>query len=83
MRPANLRLVIARTAALGFAALGCWSMVACAKTPSAGAPALGVFAHATSDQQPIAAIPSAAARANTRRKLAGRIRRLGIETLAV
>jgi len=39
MRPANLRLVIARTAALGFAALGCWSMVACAKTPSAGAPA--------------------------------------------
>jgi protein-disulfide isomerase len=39
MRPANPRLVIARAAALGFAALGCWSIVACAKTPSAGTPA--------------------------------------------
>lgn len=39
MRPANPRLVIVRAAALGFAALGCWSLVACAKTPSAGAPA--------------------------------------------
>src|SRR5262245_35136353 len=39
MRPANPRLLIVRAAALGFAALGCWSMVACAKTPSAGTPA--------------------------------------------
>jgi protein-disulfide isomerase len=39
MRSANPRLVIARAAALGVAALGCWSLVACAKTPTAGAPA--------------------------------------------
>ena len=39
MRPANPRLVIARAAALGIAALGCWSLVACAKTPTAGAQA--------------------------------------------
>ena len=39
MRPANPRLVIARAAVLGFAALGCWSLVACAKTPAAGAQA--------------------------------------------
>jgi protein-disulfide isomerase len=38
MRPANPRLVIVRAAALGVAALGCWSLVACAKTPTAGAP---------------------------------------------
>src|SRR3954451_18868894 len=39
MRSANPRLVIARAAALGVAALGCWSLLACAKTPTAGAPA--------------------------------------------
>jgi protein-disulfide isomerase len=46
MRPANPRLVIARAAALGFAALGCWSLVACAKTPTAGAPAEAATAPA-------------------------------------
>src|SRR3954451_22434294 len=46
MRPANPRLVIARAAALGFAALGCWSLVACAKTPTAGAPAEAATAAA-------------------------------------
>ncbi|HXU04653.1 MAG TPA: thioredoxin domain-containing protein [Polyangia bacterium] len=35
MRPANLRLVIARAAALGAALVGCWSLAACAKTPAA------------------------------------------------
>src|SRR3954464_14321635 len=35
MRPANPRLVIVRVAALGIAALGCWSLAACAKTPAA------------------------------------------------
>ena len=39
MRPASPRVVIARAAALGFAAIGCWSLVACAKTPAAGTPA--------------------------------------------
>jgi protein-disulfide isomerase len=39
MRPANSRLVIVRAAALGIAALGCWSLVACAKTPAAAHPA--------------------------------------------
>ena len=34
MRPANPRLVIVRVAALGIAALGCWSLAACAKTPT-------------------------------------------------
>src|SRR3982750_2072378 len=46
MRPANPRLVIARAAALGIAALGCWSLVACAKTPTAGAPAEAATAPA-------------------------------------
>src|SRR4051812_35893626 len=39
MRPANPRLVILRAAALGIAALGCWSLAACAKTPAAAHPA--------------------------------------------
>jgi protein-disulfide isomerase len=39
MRPANPRQVIVRAAALGFAALGCWSLAACAKTPAAAHPA--------------------------------------------
>ena len=46
MRPANPRLVIARAAALGFAALACWSLAACAKTPTAGAPAEAATAPA-------------------------------------
>jgi protein-disulfide isomerase len=44
MRPANPRLVIARVVALGVAALGCWSLAACAKTtavPPAEAAAAG------------------------------------------
>src|SRR6188472_4373879 len=39
MRPANLRTVIVRAAVLGSVTFGCWSLVACAKTPTAGAPA--------------------------------------------
>ena len=39
MRSADLRLVIARAAALGVAVLGCWSLAACAKTPAAAHPA--------------------------------------------
>src|SRR5262245_8647069 len=50
---------------------------------SAGVPADGVFAQATIDQQPSAANPSAAARTISSRGLAGRIGRLGIETLRV
>ena len=46
MRPANPRLVIARAAALGIAALGCWSLVACAKTPAAAHPAEAATAPA-------------------------------------
>jgi len=36
MRPASPRVVIARAVALGLAAVGCWSLAACAKTPTAG-----------------------------------------------
>jgi len=39
MRSASPRVVIARAAALGIAAFGCWSLAACAKTPAAGHPA--------------------------------------------
>jgi len=46
MRPADLRLVIARAAALGVAVLGCWSLAACAKTPAAAHPAEAAAAPA-------------------------------------
>jgi protein-disulfide isomerase len=49
MRPASPRVVvIARAAAFGFAALGCWSLVACAKTPSVAQPAEAATAPAKS-----------------------------------
>src|SRR5262245_54131221 len=46
MRPADLRMVIARAAALGVAVLGCWSLAACAKTPAAAHPAEAAAAPA-------------------------------------
>jgi protein-disulfide isomerase len=46
MRLANRRVMIVRAAALGMTALGCWSLVACAKTPAAAHPAEAAAAPA-------------------------------------
>jgi protein-disulfide isomerase len=46
MRLANRRLVIVRAAALGMTALGCWSLMACAKTPAAAHPSEAAAAPA-------------------------------------
>jgi protein-disulfide isomerase len=61
MRLANPRLVIVRAAALGVAVAGCWSLVACAKTPAAAHPAEAATAMKAGDGEKAGAVQAAPA----------------------